>query len=388
MQFGLTETQQTLKNTVRKFLAAECPMAEVRRLMETDTAHDPALWRKMADQGWTGMLIPEQYGGFGMGMVEMAVTMEEMGRALLPGAFFNTVLMAGSLIQSAGSESQKQKYLGPIARGEAIATVAFLEESGAMAPEALRMQARAAGGGYVLNGTKLLVPNAAVADFIVVVAKLDGELALLVVPAKSAGLRITPMSSIDLTRKAYQVDFDGAQASDLLARGGSALSALDRTRGIATVGLVAEMTGGMQRLVEITVEYAKTRKQFGRPIGQFQAVQHECADMLVWTESSRSAAYYAAYAIEEGIPEARLAVSVAKMYASDAYREVGNRAIQVHGGMGFTWENDCHLYYRRAKVSELMFGDATFHREQIAKMVIDAQPVAKPAEAAETALVR
>jgi alkylation response protein AidB-like acyl-CoA dehydrogenase len=388
MQFGLTETQQTLKNTVRKFLAAECPMAEVRRLMDTDTAHDAALWRKMADQGWTGMLIPEQYGGFGMGMVEMAATLEEMGRALLPGAFFNTVLMAGSLIQSAGSEGQKQKYLGPIARGEAVATVAFLEESGAMAPEALRMQARASGGGHILNGTKLLVPSAGVADYLVVVAKLDGELAVLVVPAKAAGLRITPMSSIDLTRKSYQVDFDGVEASDLLARGGAAMQALDRTRGIATVGLVAEMVGGMQRLLEITVEYAKTRKQFGRPIGQFQAVQHQCADMLVMTESSRSAAYYAAYAIEEGIPEARVAVSVAKMYASDAYRKVGNRAIQVHGGMGFTWENDCHLYYRRAKVSELMFGDATFHREQIAKLVIDSQPVARPAQAAETALVR
>ncbi len=383
MQFGLTETQQTLKNTVRKFLAAECPMAEVRRLIDTDTAHDPALWRKMADQGWTGMLIPEQYGGFGMGMLEMAAALEEMGRALLPGAFFNTVLMAGSLIQSAGSEAQKQKYLAPIARGEATAAVAFLEESGAMTPDALRMQARKSGSGYTLDGTKLLVLSASVADILVVVAKLDGEPALFLVPAKSAGLRINPMSSIDLTRKAYEVVFNGV-AAELLASGAAALTALDRARAIATVGLVAEMTGGMQRLLEITVEYAKTRKQFGRPIGQFQAVQHQCADMLVFTESSRSAAYYAAYAIEEGIPEARLAVSVAKAYASDAYREVGNRAIQVHGGMGFTWENDSHLYYRRAKVSELMFGDATFHREQIAKLVIDMQPVAKPSGVAAT----
>jgi len=375
MQFGLTETQQTLKNTVRKFLAAECPMAEVRRLMETETAFDAGLWRKMADQGWTGMFIPEQYGGFGMGMVEMAAALEEMGRALLPGPFFSTVLMAGALIDSAGSESQKQKYLGPIARGEATATVAFLEASGPVPPEALRMQARASGSGYVLDGTKLFVPNAGIADFIVVVAKLEGEVALLAVPARSAGMRIHPMSSMDLTRKAHEVVFEGVKATDLLARGQAALSALERARAIATTGLVAEMTGGMQRLLEMTVEYAKTRKQFGRPIGQFQAVQHQCADMLVWTESSRSAAYYAAYAIEEGIPEARLAVSVAKAYASDAYREVGNRAIQVHGGMGFTWENDAHLFYRRAKVSELMFGDATFHREQIAKLVIDARPV-------------
>ena len=281
MQFGLTETQQTLKNTVRKFLAAECPMAEVRRLMETESVFDAALWRKMADQGWTGMIIPEQYAGFGMGMLEMAAALEEMGRALLPGPFFNTVLMAGALIENAGNESQKQKYLGAIARGEATATVAFLEESAVASPEALRMQARAAGGGYVLDGAKLFVPHAAIADFIVVIAKLDGQVALLVVPSKAAGMRISPMSSMDMTRKQYEVVFSGVQASDLLAAGDAALKALDRARAIATVGLVAEMTGGMQRLLEITVEYAKTRKQFGRPIGQFQAVQHQCADMLV-----------------------------------------------------------------------------------------------------------
>lgn len=246
-----------------------------------------------------------------------------------------------------------------------------------MAPEAISMRARAAGGGYVLDGKKLFVPNAAVADFLVAVARLDGELALFVVPTNSSGLRITPMSSMDLTRKVYEVVFAGVKVAreDLTGRNEAAMRAIGRTRDIATVGLVAEMTGGMQRLLDLTVEYAKTRKQFGRPIGQFQAVQHQCADMLLYTESSRSAAYYAAYAIQEGIPEARLAVSVAKAYASDAYREVGNRAIQVHGGMGFTWENDAHLYYRRAKVSELMFGDATYHREQIAKLVIDARQV-------------
>jgi alkylation response protein AidB-like acyl-CoA dehydrogenase len=389
MEFGLTETQQTLKNTVRKFLAAECPMAEVRRLMDTPTAYDPALWRKMAEQGWTGIIFPEQYGGFGMGMVEMAATLEEMGRALLPGPFFSTVLMAGALIDSAANEAQKQQYLGAVARGEARVTVAFLEESAAWNPQAITMQAKAAGSGYVLDGKKLFVPDAGSTDFLIAVARIEGDLALFVARAKADGLRITPMSSMDLTRKVYEVAFDGVKVprEDLLARGQAALSALGRGRDIATVGLVAEMVGGMQRLLDLTVEYAKTRKQFGRPIGQFQAVQHQCADMLLYTESSRSAAYYAAYAIQEGIPEARLAVSVAKAYASDAYREVGNRAIQVHGGMGFTWENDAHLYYRRAKVSELMFGDASHHREQIAKLVIDAQPVSKEKEAAAMAEV-
>ncbi len=354
-------------------------MAEVRRLMDTDTGFDAALWRKIAEQGWMGMLIPEQYGGFGMGMVDMAATLEEMGRALLPGPFFSTVLMAGTLVEKAGNESQKQKYLGAIARGEAKASVAFLEDPPSWTPQTVQMKARPSAGGYVLDGAKLFVQDAAVADFFVVAARVEGDLALFVVARNAPGIAVRPMSSMDLTRKAYEVVFEGVRVAsgDMLASGASALDALGRARAIATTGLVAEMTGGMQRLLELTVEYAKTRKQFGRPIGQFQAVQHQCADMLVYTESSRSAAYYAAYAIQEGIPEALLAVSVAKAYASEAYRETGNRAIQVHGGMGFTWENDAHLYYRRAKVSEQMFGDAAFHREQIAKMVVDAHPAQK-----------
>jgi alkylation response protein AidB-like acyl-CoA dehydrogenase len=366
MQFGLTETQTTLKNTVRKFLGAECPPAEVRKQMETDTAFDAPLWQKIAEQGWTGIIFPDEYGGFGMGMVEMAVTLEEMGRALLPGPFSSTVLLAGSLLEAAGSDSQKQKYLGAISRGEAKATVALLEDSASWSPDAVQMKA----SGLTLNGRKMFVPDAAVADLLLAVARMDGDLAIFLVPSNAPGLRITNLPAMDATRKLYEVTFDNV-AAELVAQGGHARKALDRALDIATVGLVAEMTGGMQRLLEITVEYAKTRKQFGRAIGEFQAVQHQCADMLVYTESSRSAAYYAAYAIQEGIPEARLAVSVAKAYASDAYREVGNRAIQVHGGMGFTWENDVHLFYRRAKASEVAYGDANFHRERIAKLVVD-----------------
>jgi alkylation response protein AidB-like acyl-CoA dehydrogenase len=375
MLFGLTETQHTLKNTVRKFLAAECPPAEVRKMMDTGTGFDAALWKKMAEQGWTGIIFPEEYGGFGMGMVEMVATLEEMGRALLPGPYFSTVLMAGTVLDAAGDEAQKEKYLAPICRGDAKATVAFLEESASWDPAGVHLKASSSGAGYTLDGVKLFVPDAAVADFIICVARLGGELALFIVPANSQGLRITYMPTIDVTRKLYEVSFKNVAIAreDLLASGPGAQSALKRARDIATVGLVAEMTGGMQRLLEVTVEYAKTRKQFGRPIGQFQAVQHQCADMLLYTESSRSAAYYAAWALHEGISEAHLSVSVAKAYASDAYREVGNRAIQVHGGMGFTWENDVHFYYRRAKASEIAFGDATYHRERVAQMVVDAE---------------
>ncbi|HEV2686904.1 MAG TPA: acyl-CoA dehydrogenase family protein [Bryobacteraceae bacterium] len=380
MQFGLSETQQTLKNTVRKFLVTECPPAEVRKQMETATAFDPALWRKMVEQGWTGIIFPEEFGGFGMGMVEMAAALEEMGRALLPGPFFSTVLLAGAVLDSAGSKAQKEKYLGAICRGEAKATLALLEDSASWSPDAVRMEA----SGLSLTGRKLFVPDAEVADSLICVARMNGDLALVVVPAGARGVTITAQPAMDGTRKLYAVDFNSVAISrdDVLASGDRARTALDRALDIATVGLAAEMTGGMQRLLEIAVEYAKTRKQFGRAIGEFQAVQHQCADMLLFTESSRSAAYYAAYAIHEGIPEARLAVSVAKTYVSDAYREVGNRAIQIHGGMGFTWENDVHLYYRRAKASELALGDAAFHRERIAKLVVDAQPVHKEDEVA------
>jgi alkylation response protein AidB-like acyl-CoA dehydrogenase len=242
----------------------------------------------------------------------------------------------------------------------------MLEESASWSPDAVAMKA----SGLTLNGRKLFVPDAAVSDFLIVAARMDGDLALFVVPSNARGLGITHLPAMDATRKLYEVEFDSV-AAELLAHGSAARKALERALDIATVGLVAEMTGGMQRLLDMTVEYAKTRKQFGRPIGEFQAVQHQCADMLVYTESSRSAAYYAAYAMQEGIPEAHIAVSVAKAYASEAYREVGNRAIQVHGGMGFTWENDAHLFYRRAKASEVAFGDAAFHRERIAKTVVD-----------------
>jgi alkylation response protein AidB-like acyl-CoA dehydrogenase len=377
MNFGLTETQQTLKKTTRQFLTAECPPAEVRRLMETETAFDAALWSKMAEQGWTGIISPEEYGGIGMGMVEMAAVLEEMGRALLPGPFLSTVLLAGSAIALAGTESQKQRYLTAICQGSAKATLAILEEGASWSTDSVHLHASGSAGGYVLKGRKLFVPDAGVADFLVCAARLRGDLALFIVPAGTHGVNIKATPAIDATRKLCEVILDSVivPQAGLLAIGDRAEAAVEHAFAVSTVGLVAEMVGGMQRLLDVSVEYAKTRKQFGRPIGQFQAVQHMCADMLLMTESSRSAVYYAAWAMGEDESAASAAVSVAKAYASDAYREVGNRAIQVHGGMGFTWENDVHLYYRRAKASEIAFGDATWHRERLAKQVIDRQPV-------------
>jgi alkylation response protein AidB-like acyl-CoA dehydrogenase len=358
MQFGLSESQEFLKDSARNFFAGECPSAEMRRLMETDTAYDASLWSKLTDQGYTGIIFPEEYGGVGLGKVELMLLMEETGRALLPGPFFSTVVLAGSVLDAVATPAQKTKYLAPICRGEVRATVAILEAAASWNSRDIQLSVTHG----KLTGEKFFVADAAVADFILVVAR-NG---VFVVDSKSRGLKISPMSGMDLTRKLYVVEFSDTPAEQILASSG-----LARAFDIATAALAAELVGGMQRTLDITVEYAKTRKQFGKPIGMFQAVQHQCADMYLETESSRSAVYYAGWALEENAPDAATAVSIAKMYASDAARTVGNRGIQIHGGMGFIWENDVHLYYRRAKASETAFGDATFHRERIASMVVD-----------------
>jgi len=354
MQFGLSESQRILQSNARKFFATECPMAEVRRIMETDTAQDAKLWRAMAEQGFLGVVFPDEAGGLGLGYVELAALAEEMGRALVPGAFLSN-LFAGALLQATGAH----KHLAEIADGRKTGTVALLEASANWDPSAIHMP--------TLAGEKLFVPDAASADWIMVAARDAGALALYLVDRHKVKIELMP--AMDLTRRLYKVTFDHP-AAELLVEGDAARKALDQALEVATVALCAEMTGGMQRMLDIAVDYAKTRKQFGKPIGQYQAVQHQCADMLLYTESSRSATYYAAYTLTEGSADAPTAVSVAKAYASDACRETGNRAVQVQGGMGFTWENDTHLYYRRAKASEMTFGDAVYHREKIARSVI------------------
>jgi alkylation response protein AidB-like acyl-CoA dehydrogenase len=359
MEFGLSESQQFLEDNARKFFAGECPMSEVRRIMETDTAYDPALWNKMVEQGYTGIVFPEEYGGVGLGKVELILLMEEAGRALLPGPLFSTVALAGSVLNAVATPEQRKRYLAPICAGEARSTVAILETGASWNSADVHI----ASANGKLTGEKLFVPDAGVADFIIVVARAG----IFAVDAKASGLVIQRMEAMDLTRKLYSVRLNATPAEKIGDTAG-----LARALDVAAAALVAEMVGGMQRTLDITVEYAKTRKQFGKPIGMFQAVQHQCADMYLETESARSAAYYAAWALEEDAPDAAVAVSIAKMYASDAARTVGNRGIQIHGGMGFTWENDLHLYYRRAKASETSFGDSTFHRERIAQLVIDA----------------
>ncbi|HEY6385355.1 MAG TPA: acyl-CoA dehydrogenase family protein [Candidatus Acidoferrum sp.] len=358
MQFGLSESQEFLKDSARKFFAGECPSAEMRRLMETDTAYDATLWSKLTEQGYTGIIFPEEYGGVGLGKVELMLLLEEAGHALLPGPYFSTVVLAGSVLDAVATPAQKKQYLAPICHGEVRATVAILEESASWNTRDVQLTAT----NGKLTGEKLFVSDAGIADFLIVAAR-DG---VFVVHSKARGLKISSMVGMDLTRRLYVVEFSDTPAEKIGSN-----SNLARAFDVATAALSAELVGGMQRTLDITVEYAKTRKQFGKPIGMFQAVQHQCADMYLETESSRSAVYYAGWALEENSPDATTAVSIAKMYASDAARAVGNRGIQIHGGMGFTWENDLHLYYRRAKASETAFGDATFHRERIASLVID-----------------
>jgi alkylation response protein AidB-like acyl-CoA dehydrogenase len=372
MDFDLSKPQKLLKESARALLARECGPGRVRELMETETAHDEGLWQALADQGWTGLAVPEAQGGLGLGLVEMAAVAEEMGRACLPGAFLST-LFAAALVERAGSEGQRAKYLEPIASGELKATVALLEEGASWEPEGVRVAAAREGGDFRLTGRKLFVPDAGVADLVVCVARDGDGLALLPIERGAEGLTVTPTPSMDATRKLYEVGFEGVRVAEDEALGadGDARGALQGALEVATAVLCAEMVGGMQWVLDTSVEYAKTRQQFGRPIGSFQAVQHMCADMLLLTESARSAAYYAAWALTENDPKASGAVSVAKAYCSDAFREVANRGMQVHGGIGFTWEHDLQLYYKRSKSSETLFGDATYHRERIARLVVD-----------------
>ncbi len=372
MDFDLSKAQKLLQQSARDFFARECQPERVRELMASDTAFDDALWRAMADQGWTGLIIPEEHGGLGLSLVDLIAVTEEMGRACLPGPFLST-LWAAALIDRAGSEGQRKQYLEPIAAGEMKATVALLEEDADWNLQAVQMRAEKDGKDYRLSGRKEFVTDAEVADVIICVARGDGGLVLLPIERGAQGLKIAATLGVDATRKLYSVEFEDVVApeANALAFNPRTQEAVDAGTSVAIVALCAEMLGGMQWTLENTVEYAKTRQQFGKPIGIYQAVQHQCADMFLMTEGARSATYYAAWAVSENDPSAKLAVSVAKAYCSDAAREVGNRGAQVHGGIGFTWEHNLQLYYKRAKASEIMFGDANYHREEIARRVVD-----------------
>src|SRR5215468_8336076 len=377
MNFGFNDEQELLRSTARKFFDNECTSETVRKLMDGPEGMTPDLWRKLAEQGWLGLIVPEEFGGMGLGIVDLVVLMEEMGRAVVPGPFFSTVLLGGLAILEAGSEAQKKAWLPRLTSGEARAALAWMEPSADLGARGITLAATAKSGGYTLDGTKLFVQDAHTADVIVVAARTasgkapEEGISLFLVPKGTPGLSVTLLPTMDQTRKLCEVTLKGVTvgADQLMGGVGAGWAPLARVIDRATVALCAEMCGGAQKVLDMTVEYAKIRQAFGRPIGSYQGVKHRAADMLVDVENSKSITYYAAWAVDEGAAEAPLAVSMAKAYVSDASRRVAAAGIQLHGGIGFTWEHDLHLYFKRAKGSEFTFGDATHHRERVAQLV-------------------
>jgi len=384
MKFGFSEEQELLRRTARDFLADNASMPIVRESMEGPLPGSKPLWSALAELGWTGLAFPESYGGAGLGMVELCIVLEELGRTLAPVPFLSTAI-AGRAILDTGSDAQRKTWLTRICVGETTASLALTEEKGSDAPADLHLSARRNSEGWVLSGRKLFVPDGECADLLLVVARLASDggeaedeganggsgLGLFLVPGDTAGVTRRSMSAMDLLRPLAEIEFDdvGLPAGALL--GGNADvwpvlgSVLDRGR----VMICAEMLGGAEKCLEDSVAYAKERVQFGKPIGVHQAIKHKCADMLFEVESARSITYYAAWAAGEENDEAPLMASMAKAYVSDAYRMCSAENIQIHGGVGFTWEYDCHLYFKRATSDACWLGDATLHRERVARLM-------------------
>jgi alkylation response protein AidB-like acyl-CoA dehydrogenase len=368
VDFAFTAEQELLRRTARDLLAARASMEHVRRMIADAEGLGDADWRRMAELGWHGLVIPEEHGGSGLGMLELTIVLEEMGRAVLPGPFIPTVL-AGLAVRDGGDAAQRARWLPRIADGGVRATIALLEESGRWDAAAITATLTREGGGFVLTGTKRFVPEAERADLLICAARReDGGLALVVVERGVPGIAITPLASVDPTRRVADVQFEGVPvtAEQVLADDGDAALArlLDRGR----IALAADMCGGAERTLELTVEYAKVRQQFGRPIGSFQAIQHRCADMSVEVEKAKAATYYAAWADDTGAAnDAAFAAASAKAIAGDAYRFVTTHAVQVHGGIGFTWEHDVHFFYKRARSGDATFGNAAWSREVAAR---------------------
>jgi alkylation response protein AidB-like acyl-CoA dehydrogenase len=373
MDFGFSEEQELLRKSAADFLSKECPMTYVRQMLDDERGYSDELWNKMAELGWMGLMYPEEFGGAGLTMVDLVVVLEEMGRVSLPEPFFSTVCLGGLVILDAGNSDQKKKLLPGLVAGKTKATLALLEEDARWDEKGVRLTAEKIGNGYQLNGLKLFVPDAHVSDVLVCAARTAEGVTLLLVDRQHRGVNTRLLKTMDQTRKLCEVTFDKVQVGPeaVLGTPGKGWDSLARVIDRSKVALCAEMCGGAQKVLDMSVEYAKVREQFGRPIGSFQAIQHKCANMLVQVESAKSATYYAAWAVANAVSEAPLAAAMAKAYCSDAYRQVTAEGIQIHGGIGFTWEHDLHLYFKRAKGSEVTFGDATWNRELVARLTLD-----------------
>ena len=368
MIFAFTEEQEQLRAAVRRFLTEKSPESEVRRLMETVSGYDVEVWRQAARQlGLTGLAIPEKFGGSGSGYVELTVVFEEMGAALLCAPFFATVALAANLLLSIDDEIAKADYLPGLACGDVIATVALAEPSGRWDEAGVSLAATGRAGAWTLTGEKLYVLDGAVAGLLLVVARTPAGVSVFAVDSGAPGLTVQPLATMDQTRKQARVRLDATPAR-LLGSEGTGWPAVSRMLDLAAVALAAEQVGGAQRVLDMAVDYAKTRVQFGKPIGSFQAIKHKCADMFLEVESARSAAYYGCFTAQD-VDELPVAASLAKAYCSEAYLHAAGENIQIHGGIGFTWEHPAHLYFKRAKSSELLFGDPAYHRELLAQRI-------------------
>lgn len=379
MDFGISEEQVMLKKTVRKFIENQCPTTRVREVMEDSTGFSSKLWREMADLGWMGLNIPEEYDGIGMGFMDLVVVMEEVGRAVLPAPLMETAMAAEALLL-AGTEAQKKEYLTRIASGELVASLAIDEPTGYWEAAAVNAEAIREGNRFIVSGTKLFVPYANVAGMLVCAVRTsrnnDPEqgVTLMLIDPKSPGVSVNVLTTMDEAYRLCEVQLDRVSVgeSQVLGEIDTGWQILEKVLQKASVALAAETVGGSERALEIALQYAKERVQFGKVIGSFQAIKHKLADMLVKLENNRSAVYYAGWALENDAPDAAVAASVAMACGSDTYYQTSGEAIQILGGIGFTWEHDIHLFFKRAKRIEIALGNASYHREKIAQLWLDA----------------
>ena len=371
MDFGLSEEQDLLQSSAKEFLMQECPPPFVRALLDDQDGFSPELHRKMAELGWTGVLVPEKYSGLGLSMLDAALLLEEMGRAVVPGPFLFSSVLATFAIMQGGSAGQKKAWLPRLASGDAIGTLAFLEASDRLDAAGITLKAKKKYGDYTLSGTKMFVPFALIADVLVVAVRTSNEgekgVSLVLVERDAPGLTIKPLDIFDRTRRVSEVHFNNVPISGFLSKEGKGWKLLARLQDMACIALAADSLGGAQQALHMAVEYTKVREQFNSPIASFQALKHMAAEMVSEIEPARSLVWYAAHAFATRSRETSRAASVAKARLSDVYSRTTNRAVQMHGGMGFTWEHDMHFWFKRAKWNEFAFGDATYHRERIAK---------------------
>lgn len=368
MHFDLSKPQSLLQQSVREFCKRECSMLRVREMVAKDRVFDDRQWREFADQGWIGMHLPEELGGLGLGIVELAVVMEELGRACVPGPLLATNWALS--LMAASPDDNTAAAIAPIIEGTSHVSVAIFEAQAPWCNQAAELETQI-DTNLRLSGLKQMIYHADQAQSLIVTAGRAGELCLVRVPTNQPGVKWIATPGMDATRRLYECHFDqvSLDAGQILASGSSAGTAIAHAEQVAAVMVCSEMLGLIQWMLATTVDYAKSRQQFDRVIGSYQAVQHKCADMLMLAESARSATWYAAWALQQAERDAAQAVSIAKIYTSDAIRTIGNLAVQVHGGVGFTWEHDLHFYYKRAKADEQLLGDATFHRERLAEMI-------------------